>query len=120
MNQVRKGLDRKADFRAKTLLTLGSTFFMAQFGFIMSGTFVYYSWDVMEPIAYCMMLGNFTAGLFFYAKNKEEMQLTTLRTMLATKFARRIYRKRGFDIEKLERLEEEIRELRQMLNNSVF
>lgn len=92
---------------------------MAQFGFIMSGTFVYYSWDVMEPISYVMMLGNFTAGMMFYAAYKDELQLTTVKEMLAGRFARGIYRRKGFDIERLESLEEEIKELRAILNKSV-
>jgi Mitochondrial calcium uniporter len=117
--ETKSKLDRKADFRSKALLTLGSTIFMAQFGFIMSGTFVFYSWDVMEPISYIMMLGNFTFGMLFYATYKDELQLVTLRTMLANKFAKGIYRRRGFDIDKLERLEEEIIELREILNKSV-
>jgi hypothetical protein len=39
----------------------------------MGGTFVTHSWDIMEPISYVMMLGNFTCGMFFFAKNKEEL-----------------------------------------------
>lgn len=93
---------------------------MAQFGFIMSGTFVFYSWDVMEPISYMMMLGNFTFGMLFYARYKDEMQLTTLRDMLSNKFARGLYKRRGFDIEKLENLEREIKEFRKMLNESIY
>lgn len=119
LTETKSKLDKKADFRSRALLTLGSTFFMAQFGFIMSGTFVYYSWDVMEPVSYVMMLGNFTAGMFFYAAYKDEMQLATLKEMLSKRFARGIYKRRGFDIERLENLEEEIRELRAILNKSV-
>ena len=59
----------------------------------MSGTFVYYSWDVMEPISYVMMLGNFTVGMLFYAGFKRGMELSTLREMMANKFARGIYRR---------------------------
>jgi len=71
----------------------------------MSGTFVFYSWDVMEPISYVMMLGNFTVGMLFYAANKDELQLVTLRELLANRFARGLYRRRGLDIERLETLE---------------
>ena len=102
------------------MLTLGSSVFIAQFAFIMSGTFVYHSWDVMEPIAYVMMLGNFTGGLAFYATFKREMQLTTLHEMLAKRFAHGLYRKAGLDIERLKRLESEIIELRGVLNTSIY
>lgn len=86
----------------------------------MSGTFVFHSWDVMEPIAYTMLLGNFTIGMLFFATFKDEMQLTTLRTMFANKLARRLYKKKGLDIERLEQLEAEIIELREVLNKSVY
>jgi Mitochondrial calcium uniporter len=78
LNEKKKICDKKANFRARDLLAMGSTIFFAQFAFIMLGTFVTHSWDVMEPISYVMMLGNFTVGMFFYAYFKEEMQLTTL------------------------------------------
>lgn len=99
---------------------MGSSIFMAQFGFIMSGTFVFYSWDVMEPISYVMMLGNFTVGMGFYAANKDELQLITLRQMLAKRFARGLYRRKGLDIKRVETLEKEIRELRELLHKAVY
>jgi hypothetical protein len=68
----------------------------------MSGTFVFSSWDVMEPISYCMMLGNLTVAMLFYASYKEEMQLITLRKLIANKFARGLYIRKKFDIEKVE------------------
>jgi hypothetical protein len=61
------------------LIALGSSIVLGQFAFIMGGTFVYYSWDIMEPIAYCMLLANFVAGFFFYAFLKKDMALGTLR-----------------------------------------
>ena len=70
LNKTKQALDKKADFRARMLLNLGSTIFLGQFSFIVGGTFVFYSWDIMEPIAYTMMLGNFTTAFFFYALKK--------------------------------------------------
>lgn len=77
----------------------------------MAYTFLILSWDIMEPISYVMMLGNFTFAMFFYAYNKEELQLTTLQDMIAKRFAKRLYRKNGIDSVKLERLEKELKEL---------
>ena len=78
----------------------------------MSGTFVFYSWDVMEPISYCMMLGNFTVATLFFARYKDEMQLTTLKDLLKGKFANGLYKRRKLDIERMRHLESEIIELR--------
>ena len=67
----------------------------------MSGTFVFYSWDVMEPISYMMLFANFTAGMTFHTLFKKEMELSTLREMFARRFANRLYRKKGLDIERV-------------------
>jgi hypothetical protein len=45
-----------------------------------------------------MMLGNFSVGMLFYAAFKKDLQLVTLRQMLASRFAQGIYRRRGLDI----------------------
>ena len=86
----------------------------------MGGTFVFYSWDVMEPISYMMLFANFTAGFFFYILSKKGMELCTLREIMANRFANRLYRKKGFNIDKLYTLEKEIIELREILNKSIY
>jgi hypothetical protein len=86
----------------------------------MSGTFVYFSWDVMEPISYMMLFSNFTLGFFFYNIIKRDMELGTIKEILSNKFARRMYRKKGLDIDKLEKLTEEIIQLKQVMNQSVY
>ena len=86
----------------------------------MSGTFVFYSWDIMEPIAYTMFLGNFTVGFFFYALLNKDMQLGTLKEILATRSARRLYRKRGISQDQIDKLEEEIKDIRSVLNKSIY
>lgn len=75
MKELKMKLDKKANFRSKALIALGSTVFLSQFAFIMGGTYVFYSWDVMEPIAYCMLLSNFTCRFLFYTINKKDMSL---------------------------------------------
>ena len=81
---------------------------------------MFYSWDIMEPISYLMMFTNFTVGASFYAVNKEEMQLQTLRTMFKKRIAKRMYRKRGIDVNRAEQLEAEILELKSLMNKSVY
>ncbi len=101
LNAVKKQLDKKADFRSKALITLGSTIFVGQFAFIMSGTFVFFSWDIMEPISYLMLFSNFTVGATFYSIYKKDMELSTLREIFANRSSRRLYRKRGLDIDRV-------------------
>jgi hypothetical protein len=120
LTKVKKVLDAKAEFRSRALLSLGSTIFFGQFAFIMGGTFVYFSWDIMEPISYVMLLTNFTIGASFYASFKKEMELQTLKEIFAGRFARRLYKKKQLDIDRVHQLEAEILELRQQMNKSIY
>jgi hypothetical protein len=101
LNEVKKSLDKKADFRAQTLLLLGSSIFFAQAAFIMGGTFVFYSWDIMEPISYMMLFSNFTCGVLYYTMFRKELALYTLRESLARRFAKGLYRRKGLDLNKV-------------------
>ncbi len=120
LNKVKKEVEKKADFRSQALLLMGSSVLIAQFAFITSGTFVHFSWDIMEPIAYIMLFTNFTMGFLFYTLLKKDFELGTIREILNKKFADRMYRKRGFDIESVEKLEAEIVELSHIINRNIF
>jgi hypothetical protein len=120
LNQVKTECDRRARFRSRVLLGMGSSVFFYQFYFIMSGTFVHASWDVMEPISYVMMLGNFTVGMLFYALVHKELELKSLNEVLSQWLARGIYRRKGLSMEKVEELEREITELKEILNKSIY
>lgn len=66
----------------------------------------------MEPIAYIMLFSNFTLGFFFYILLKKDFELGTLREILNKRFASKMYRRKGFEISNVEKLEAEITELR--------
>lgn len=74
----------------------------------------------MEPLAYMMLFANFTFAFFFYTLVKRDLELSTMKDILNNRFLRRLYRKKGFDIDRLERLENEINLLREQLNRSIF
>ena len=112
--------DKKARFRSRVLLSMGSSIFFYQFYFIMSGTFVHASWDVMEPISYVMMLGNFTVGMLFYALFHKELELRSLHETFSHWLAKGIYRRKGLNMDKVEELEREITELKEILNKSIY
>eukprot|EP00347_Sterkiella_histriomuscorum_P008713 403344037 len=119
LNEQKNQLYKKADFKSQVMLFMGSAYFFAQAAFIMGGTFVYYSWDIMEPISYMMLFTNFTFGVTYYAMFKKELALSTLRESFANRFANRMYRKKGLDIQRAHQLEKEIIELRKVINQSM-
>ena len=85
----------------------------------MSGTFIFFSWDIMEPIAYMMLFTNFTCGFLYYNMRRVDLQLTNMSDMLQAKFAQRLYKKKALDVEKLEQLTREVEEIRDIMNKSL-
>ena len=72
MREKKDIIDKKSDRKANFCLFLGSGVVLGQFAFISTGTFQYFSWDIMEPIAYTMLYANFTCGFLFYLfKNRD-------------------------------------------------
>ena len=70
MAELKAQIDRKAAFKANSLLFMGSSVLFGQLFFIGYGTFVEFSWDIMEPFSYMILLGNFTAGFYYYCFKK--------------------------------------------------
>ncbi len=54
----------------RTRMALASVGMLANIGFIWAGTYVYYSWDIIEPIAYFIssMAGIVLCSRFFKIK----------------------------------------------------
>lgn len=67
MKELKERLDKKALRRANTMLFFGGSVMVSQFTFIAWGSFIEYSWDIMEPFSYMILLGNFTASFYYYA-----------------------------------------------------
>ena len=59
-------IERSAGLRSKVLGVGLSGALFAQLYIIGMGTFNWLSWDIMEPISYLFMLGNFTLGFGWY------------------------------------------------------
>ena len=118
-NSIKKRLDKKALRRANAYLYLGGTILIGQFGFIMSGTYFYFCWDVMEPLAYLMLTSNLTIGFAYYWWTRIEMDFEPLQGKFKSTIARKIYIKNQFDIEEFQELKGDVIELRALINNSV-
>ena len=118
LHQEETKLDTLALKRANRILTLGASIMISQFVFIVGGTYVVFSWDVMEPIAYLMGMTNFTLAFMFYWQSRAEMDLSSLQDILFHKQAKKLYRKKGFDDEAYDRLKSEIERLREHINQT--
>ena len=81
---------------------LGSSVVIGQFAFIVLGTFHYLSWDIMEPLCYLMMFGNFTASYAFYLQQRTEhdLDLGSIHYLLTERITRRRATADGIDLTK--------------------
>ena len=79
---------------------MGSSVLITELAIIVAGTFEYYCWDIMEPVSYLMMYGNFLAGFSFYLVNKVDLDVGSIKEVLTGYFKRRGARRQGIDLEK--------------------
>ena len=101
-------IERKAKFRSNALgLTISSILF-AQLAFVTQGTFVTYSWDIMEPISYMIGMFNFTCGFGWYYMfiTKPDSQNAT--DWLQARIQRRMLARQGITSRDVELLKTEI------------
>jgi len=111
-------LDKRALRRANMILYSGGIVLFSQFSFIMGGTYLYFCWDVMEPMAYLMMTSNLTVAFGYYWWNSSELDYQPLQGKFKSSIARRIYRKSRFNYFKFVDLKEEVIQLRKMISSS--
>lgn len=90
----------------------GLSVLVAEFAFITMGTFYFFCWDIMEPVAYLMGTGNTLAAFALFILRNLELSAGSLQEALKSRFARRLYRRKKFDMEQFEALEQEISSLR--------
>ena len=78
MHQSKLLLDKKALRSLNLKLVLGAGVMVGQFAFITSGTFFFFSWDVMEPITYLMLMTNLTCAFGFFAVRGYDLETQSM------------------------------------------
>lgn len=63
---IQRNIEKSAVRRSKVAGSIISLGILAQLAFIIEGTFVTYSWDIIEPISYQIGLLNMCGGLGWY------------------------------------------------------
>jgi len=112
ISQIIKQSERKAT----ALCWLGSSVAIGQAAFILSGTFHYFSWDIMEPVSYLMMFGNFTFSYAFYLLAKRDLELTSIHSILVKRFTDKAAKRIGLDIDEHNKALDTIMETKKRLN----
>ena len=81
------------------------------------GTFNWLSWDIMEPISYLMMFGNFTAAFGWYTLYITDPHRQNPVDWFRERSKESQCRRAGIDTEKMDVLLKEVNSLREKLRH---
>lgn len=107
-NSYIKSSERKALF----IILLGGILFILELLALYYGTFVYYSWDITEPITYLVTCGNLLLILLF----KRKFGSKTAHEYFASLFLKRKLKKQSFDKLNMLKIQNEIKDIQRKLN----
>ena len=110
-----KVVKRKSLRYANFVMSLGMVNLLGQFSIIAAGTYMYACWDVMEPIAYVMLLGNIILGYSMYVYSGTNFELKDIWSDLQERKKNQLFQKLGLDPNKLDILKEDARKIRKEL-----
>lgn len=69
-------IEQKADRKARLTVFGWVNFIFWQFMLVQYGTYVAFSWDIMEPITCCMTMGDAVMAYLFWFWNKNSYNVS--------------------------------------------
>ncbi|TNV77198.1 hypothetical protein FGO68_gene14361 [Halteria grandinella] len=108
-------IDRSADRSARRVLWGFASIFVSQFAMIQYGTYLAFSWDIMEPITCGMTLGDVVCGYLFWVWTKRPYSLEGLKEHFFERKKGKLIKKNQVDYDNYEKTEEAIRIIRNRL-----
>lgn len=91
---------------------------LGQFGFVGYGTYVVYSWDIIEPMVYFIGLGTSILLGLQYFKINEQFSNTSFYEYLKKKDLAKLCNKVSFDLKTLEDKEHELENLEKIIKSN--
>lgn len=113
LDKLKENLYRKCQLKARLLLCLGGLLFVLEFLFVYYGTFIYFSWDITEPITYLIGCVNIVLAVFL----KKRMGSDSAITYFTKKYFNKLIRKGKFDQNNFNNVHRRLIELEKILNN---
>lgn len=105
MEKMRAPLDAAAARHTRRVMSSILIYLLLQAGVVAKLTFFSrFGWDVMEPVTYFITFGISLVGLTFFTWNRLEFSYPALAALIARRRAQKLYKKHGFDEERLSSL----------------
>ncbi len=102
-------IEKDSDRSARRALWGIASIFVSQFAMIQYGTYIAFSWDIMEPITCGMTLGDAVCGYFFWIWSGKPYTLDGLKEHFYKRKQLKMIKKHGIDYENYLKTEEAIK-----------
>ena len=113
-------LEEIASKSAKRVMTLGLFTLCGYFGFVFAGTYYIWSWDIVEPLAYFILLTG-TIGLSYqYFKLRKDFTSSSYHAHLTQKYIRQIADQYRFDLDAYAKLQTDLKKTKQDIKNNIL
>jgi Mitochondrial calcium uniporter len=120
MDIEHRQIGKSAKTWAKVQMSMGLVGLVGYLNFVAIGVYYVWSWDVVEPLAYfiCLTTSIWLATRYFKLRN--DFENTNYHEYLAKKAYTRIAKKRAFDVQRYNKIKDEINTLRNQLKISML
>jgi len=102
---VRGKIEREAEMFARRRIFTMFYFIAAQYVLVQYGTYILFSWDIMEPLTCGMTLGDAVLAYMFWAKTKSSYTLSGIFNHFYNKRKNKLAKRENFDQENYEKIQ---------------
>lgn len=108
-------IELRSDRTARRVLVSFASIIAAQFMLIQYGTYIAFSWDIMEPITCGMTLGDAICAYLFWIWSKKPYSLDGLKEFFYERKKNKLIKRQSVDFDNFLKTEEAIRIIKERL-----
>ncbi len=105
LDVVKSNIEHEAEIHAKRKVFSLFYIIAAQFALVQYGTYILFSWDIMEPITCAMTLGDACLAYFFWMRTKSSYTLSGIFNHFYLKRKNKLAKRENFNQENYEKIE---------------
>lgn len=105
LDVVKGNIEREAEIYARRRVFSMFYIIFSQYLLVQYGTYIMFSWDIMEPFTCGMTLGDAVVAYFFWAWTKKSYSLSGIFDYFYTKRLNKLSKKENFDQENYKKIE---------------
>uniref|UniRef100_A0A6I8PHD3 Calcium uniporter regulatory subunit MCUb n=1 Tax=Ornithorhynchus anatinus TaxID=9258 RepID=A0A6I8PHD3_ORNAN len=115
LEQLKERIEAGSEAKTNRLMWAGLALLSTQGGALAWLTWWVYSWDIMEPVTYFVTFGSSMAFFAYFLLTRQDYSYPAIKDRQFLHFFYRRSKRRHFDVEKYNRLKEELKEAEESL-----